>query len=135
MFCEKDVYRNFAKFTGKHLCQTLFFNEVATLRPASLLKKRLWHKFFRVNFVKFLRIPFFIEHLWWLLLEFLLASLVPLLTQLLYLQKYLVISSLCMQKVGNDKIFYLPMIPRKHLFLFRRGLVFTKRTLATEHLA
>ena len=30
-------------------------------------QKRLWHRFFPVNFVKFLRIPFFIEHLWWLL--------------------------------------------------------------------
>ena len=25
MFCEKGVLRNFAKFTGKHLCQSLFF--------------------------------------------------------------------------------------------------------------
>ena len=24
----KDVLRNFAKFTGKHLCQGLFFNKV-----------------------------------------------------------------------------------------------------------
>ena len=29
MFCEKGVLRNFAKFTGKHLCQSLFFNKVA----------------------------------------------------------------------------------------------------------
>ena len=27
---KKGVYRNFAKFTGKHLCQSLFFNKVAT---------------------------------------------------------------------------------------------------------
>ena len=26
---KKDVLRSFAKFTGKHLCQILFFNEVA----------------------------------------------------------------------------------------------------------
>ena len=32
------------------------------------LKKRLWHRCFPVNFVKFLRTPFFIKHLWWLLL-------------------------------------------------------------------
>ena len=37
--------------------------------PASLLKKRLWHRFFPVNFAKFLRTPFFTEHLWWLLLK------------------------------------------------------------------
>ena len=39
------------------------------LRPATLLKKRLWHRCFPVNFVKFLRTPFFIEHLCWLLLQ------------------------------------------------------------------
>ena len=29
MFCIKGVPRNFAKFTGKHLYQRLFFNKVA----------------------------------------------------------------------------------------------------------
>ena len=53
----KGVLRNFAKFTRKHLCQSLFFNKVAGLRPATLLKKRLWHRCFPVNFVKFLRAP------------------------------------------------------------------------------
>ena len=56
--CEKGVLRNFTKFTEKHLCQSLFFNKVAALRPATLLKKRLWHSCFPVNFVKFLRTPF-----------------------------------------------------------------------------
>ena len=39
VFCKKGVLRNFAKFTGKHLCQSLFFNKVAGLRPATLLKR------------------------------------------------------------------------------------------------
>ena len=69
VFCKKVVLRNFAKFTGKHLCQSLFFNKVAGLRPVTLLKKRLWHRYFPVNFPKFLRTPLFIEHIWWLLLE------------------------------------------------------------------
>ena len=30
MFCKKGVFRNFAKFTGKHQCQSLFFNKVAS---------------------------------------------------------------------------------------------------------
>ena len=30
-FCEKGVLRNFTKFTGKHLCQSLFFNKVLGL--------------------------------------------------------------------------------------------------------
>ena len=29
VFCKKVALRNFAKFTGKHLCQSLFFNKVA----------------------------------------------------------------------------------------------------------
>ena len=55
----KGVLRNFAKFTGKHMCQSLFLNKVAGLRPtASLLKERLWRRCFPVNFTKFLRTPF-----------------------------------------------------------------------------
>ena len=32
VFYKKGVLKNFAKFTGKHLCQSLFFNKVAGLR-------------------------------------------------------------------------------------------------------
>ena len=45
----KGVLRNFTKFTGKHVC----------LSPATLLKKRPWHRCFPLNFAKFLRTPFF----------------------------------------------------------------------------
>ena len=57
VLCKKGVLRNFAKFIGKHLGQSLFFNKVAGLSPATLLKKRLWHRCFLA------------EHLWWLLLR------------------------------------------------------------------
>ena len=70
VFRKKDVLRNFTKFTGKHLCQSLFFNKVAGLRLATLLKKRPWQRCFPVNFVKFLRTSLFMEHLWWLLLDY-----------------------------------------------------------------
>ena len=66
VFCKKGVLRNFTKFTGKHLCQSLFFNG---LRPGTLVKKRLCYRCFPVNFVKFLRTSFLTEHLWWLLLK------------------------------------------------------------------
>ena len=49
MFCEKDVLRNFAKFTGKHLRQSFLFKEVAGLGPVTC---------FPVNFAKFLRTSF-----------------------------------------------------------------------------
>ena len=55
---KKGALRNFEKFTGKHLCQSLFFNKVADLRSATLLKKSLWHRHFPMNFAKFLRRPF-----------------------------------------------------------------------------
>ena len=55
---EKGVLRKVRKFTGKHLCQSLCFNKVAGLGTATLLKKRLWHRCFPVNFAKFLRTPF-----------------------------------------------------------------------------
>ena len=51
--CKKGVLRNFTKLTGNHLCQSLFFNKVAGLRPATLLNKRLWHRSFPVNFAHF----------------------------------------------------------------------------------
>ena len=54
----KGVLRNFPKFTRKHLCLSPFLNTFTGLRPAALFKKRLWHRCFPVNFVKFLRTPF-----------------------------------------------------------------------------
>ena len=36
--------------------------------PTTLLKKRLWHGCFPVNFAKFLGTPLLTEQLWWLLL-------------------------------------------------------------------
>ena len=71
VFCKNGVLRNFAKFTGKYLCQNLSFNKVAGLRPVTLLKKRPWHWCFPMNFTKFLGTPFYIEHLWWMLLHIL----------------------------------------------------------------
>ena len=47
----KDALRNFAKLTRKHLCQSLFFNDVTgTLR--------LRHRYFSEAFAKFPRTPF-----------------------------------------------------------------------------
>ena len=58
--------KNFAIFTGKHLCWSLLFNKT----PATLLKKRLQHRCFPVNIAKILR-AFFLEHFRWLLLKIL----------------------------------------------------------------
>ena len=41
---KKDVLRNFVKFTGKHLCQSLFFNKVAGLQ--NTCGGCLWYSYF-----------------------------------------------------------------------------------------
>ena len=66
--CKKSVLKNFAKFAARHLCQGQFFIALQ-VEPATLLKNRIWHGCFPVNFAKLFRIPpFSIELLWWLLL-------------------------------------------------------------------
>ena len=37
VFCKKDALKSFAKFTGKHMCESLFFNKAAGLRSPDLL--------------------------------------------------------------------------------------------------
>ena len=39
VFYKKVVLKNFAEFIGKHLSQSLFLNNIAGLKPATLLKK------------------------------------------------------------------------------------------------
>ena len=56
---KKGVLKKFAKFTAMYFCQSLFFNDVGGLRPATLFKKRHWHKSFPVNFMKFLKHLFY----------------------------------------------------------------------------
>ena len=92
VFFRKVVLRNFAKFTGDHLCQSLFFNKAAALRPATLLKKRLWHRLFPVSFAKLLRTPFLTEHLRWLLLHE--QNLEYLLERFIYLQRDLLLMTI-----------------------------------------
>ena len=58
MFYGKAFLKNFAKFTEKHLCQSLFFNKIVGWRPVTLLKKRLQHMYFPVNSTKCLRTSF-----------------------------------------------------------------------------
>ena len=66
VFCKKGVLRNIAKLKGKHLRQSLFFDKVASFRPETLLKRRLWYRCFSANFVKFLGTLFPTENLRWL---------------------------------------------------------------------
>ena len=55
LFCKKGVLRNFANFTGKHLCWSFFLIELQEV--CSFIKKRLRHRRFPEEFTKFLRTP------------------------------------------------------------------------------
>ena len=46
VFCKKriGVLRNFAKFTGKHLCQSLFFNKEAFCSVKKSLAQKLFYR-------------------------------------------------------------------------------------------
>ena len=57
-FPSKKVLLKIARNLGKHLCQSLVFNKGIGLRPATLLKKRLLHMCFPVNFANFSKTPF-----------------------------------------------------------------------------
>ena len=52
VFCQKDVLRNFVKFTWKHLCQSLFFNKVSGLKPqaCNFIKKETLAQVFFCEF-------------------------------------------------------------------------------------
>ena len=61
---KKGVLGNFAKFTGTHLCQSLFFNKVEDLRPATLLKKTTLAQVYSCEFCEISKNAFFREHFW-----------------------------------------------------------------------
>ena len=61
----KTFWKFLKIYRKTHVPESLFSH---SLRPATLLKERLWHRCFLVNFEKILRTPFLTGHLRWLLL-------------------------------------------------------------------
>ena len=49
MFFKIGAFKNFTIFAAKHLYLSLFYSKVVRLRPANLLKKKLWHRCFPVK--------------------------------------------------------------------------------------
>ena len=41
VFCKKGVLKNVTKFTGKHMCQNLFFNKVGCFCTLEILTIRM----------------------------------------------------------------------------------------------
>ena len=61
LFCKK-LFLKTSQNSQENTCARVSFSiklQASGLRPATLLKKRLWHTCFPVNFVKFLRTPFY----------------------------------------------------------------------------
>ena len=70
MFFRIGVLKNFAMFTGKNLCWSLFLIKLQAWKPAILFKRDSKIGIFLWNLEKFfLRTPFFTEHIRWLLLK------------------------------------------------------------------
>ena len=57
------VIKNLEEFAAKHLCWNHFFSKVANLKIEALLKKRILHMRYSVNFAEFFRTTSFKEHL------------------------------------------------------------------------
>ena len=60
---KKDILGNFAEFTGKCLCHSLFFNKVAGL-ACKFIKKGTLAQVFSCEFWEISNKHFFTEHLW-----------------------------------------------------------------------
>ena len=55
----KKMFLEISQYLLENTCQSLFFNKVAGLVPATLLKKRPKPRCFPVNFAKFVRTRFY----------------------------------------------------------------------------
>ena len=112
----KGVLRNFTKFPGKHLRQSFFFNKVVGLRPATLSKKKLWHRCFRGNFVTFLRTLFFTEYLRWLLLNMAWGNKIPMF--------------ICVREDQFSPIFQVLIFTDQEISDFQWWFTFTKKEIS-----
>ena len=61
----KGVLRNFAKFRGKHLCQSLFFNKIIGLMPqvCNFIQKETMAQVFSCKFCEISKNTFFTKQL------------------------------------------------------------------------
>ena len=70
LFFKIGVIKNFAIFTGKHVLKSLFNKlRACNCQACNFIKKRIKRRCFSVNLAKFFRAAFFVEHLWWLLVN------------------------------------------------------------------
>ena len=63
MLYQKGVLKNFFKFSGERLCRSFFFNKVAGLWTAILLKNETPAQVFSCKFCEIFKKTYFVEHL------------------------------------------------------------------------
>ena len=93
-----DVLKNFALFTGKHLCWSLFLIHLQAFRPATFLERGSSMCFpvniatptqvFSCAYCEIFKNSFFIKHLWWLLLFISMAPIISVLVSVLLQRKH-----------------------------------------------
>ena len=67
----KKAFLEVLQNSQKNTCVRVSFlikSQAIGLKPPTIIKKRLWHECFPVNFAKFVRTTFLTEHPRWLLL-------------------------------------------------------------------
>ena len=84
---KKVFLKNFANFTGKHLCWSLFLNKVAGYQACNFIKKRLQDCYFLWNLLNFLRTPILKNICERLFCSFFLMALCSLFTSYIYRPK------------------------------------------------
>ena len=80
VLCKKGILKNFTKFTGKHLCQSLFLNKIVGQSPVcNPIKKKTMTQVFSCEFCEIFKNTFFKENLWITasVLQFLMRTTLP----------------------------------------------------------
>ena len=70
MLLKIGALKNFENFNGKKPVLESPFKNVTAPEACNFIKKNLQHRYFPVKFAKFLRAPFFTEHLRWVFLRY-----------------------------------------------------------------
>ena len=69
MLLKIGALKNFENFNGKKPVLESPFKNVTAPEACNFIKKNLQHRYFPVKLAKFLRAPFFTEHLRWVFLR------------------------------------------------------------------
>ena len=117
----KKVFLEISQNSQENTCARVFFNKVAGLRPyaCNFIKNETLAQMFSYEFCEISKTPFFIEHLWWLLL---ISRVLP------YMENAFLIISL------ESQIIIFSLINTRIRYLFTKILrdIFLAKKITTE---